>query len=194
MSVISMFIHIKSIELSETCFLLIDFGCNETHHVVSAIAKHRYHCNHWLIVWKIWSIRLYIPPIECPTQWNLFDSNPNWNNFVKDLPACFAMIDERMTAEWRTVNEYWPQSRIIMLWSLRLMYDSAIVWIASLSKSSIQPETKHRRKHRIRVISMQKIYDLCLTRFIFQHAAHKAPLPTMTKQKCFSIPIKTLVS
>lgn len=169
MSVIAMFAHVKSIELRETGFVLIDFSCNGNRREVSRIAKHRYHCTRWLIFWKIGNILFYIPPIECPTQWNLFASKPSWNNLVSALPACFEMIDARTMAEWRRLTEYWPQSRIKMLWSLRLMYALVTVWTASLLKSSIHPETREQHCRRHRLISVQIVYELYLTRFI-KHA------------------------
>lgn len=87
---------------------------------------------------------IHLPPILCPTQWNLLASKPSRNNFISDLPASLEMMDERMTALWRMLNEYWPQSRITRLWSFRLMYDSLTSWGPSDPKSSIHPGSATR--------------------------------------------------
>lgn len=76
----------------------------------------------------------------CPTQWNLFASKRCWNNFNSAFPMLREKMDERMTATWRRLNEYWPQSSITMLWSFRLMYAELTSWGPSDSKSSVQPE------------------------------------------------------
>lgn len=88
---------------------------------------------------KILINRRYTPPIEWPTQCTLLAAKPLWKALTRASPTYFEMMDERTTAAGRFVNEYWPQSRNKILWSLRLMYALMTIWAVAVVKSSIQP-------------------------------------------------------